>query len=476
MTEQVVARVEFDDEPDFEVAVPVLVVGAGACGFTAALAAADLGAEVLVVEREAEPAGSTALSSGLVPAAGTRWQGAVGIEDSVELLAGDVLRKAHCQTDPDFVRAVCKNAAPTLEWLSDAHGLEFVVLDSFTYPGHSALRMHAHPDRTGRALVEALAKAANAAGIDLLSHATVDTLIMSADGKTVRGVRLSRPDGSTEAVGCGALVLACNGYGGNPALVASHIPEMSDALYFGHPGNQGHAVLWGQQLGAQSADLGAYQGHGSVASPHGLLITWAVMMEGGIQVNQHGERFSNEHLGYSEQAVEVLAQPGQIAWNLYDERCHDIAMTFEDYRQAVELGAVRKADSLTELAAITQIDEARLADTLRLVDQFASGTREDPFGRDFSAQPPLAAPFRAVRVTGAVFHTQGGLRVDSKAAVLRSSGEAFANLFAGGGAARGLSGPAVWGYLSGNGLLSAVSLGQSAGASAAAVALATPKA
>jgi fumarate reductase flavoprotein subunit len=72
-----------------------------------------------------------------------------------------------------------------------------------------------------------------------------------------------------------------------------------------------------------------------------------------------------------------------------------------------------------------------------------------------------------VKVTGALFHTQGGLCIDSDATVLHRDGGRFDNLFAGGGAARGVSGPAVWGYLSGNGLLSAVTLGRIAGMSAA---------
>ena len=113
--------------------------------------------------------------------------------------------------------------------------------------------------------------------------------------------------------GCDALMLACCGYGGNKSLVARHIPEMAEALYFGHPGNRGDALLWGEQLGAATASLPGYQEHGSVATPHGILISWALMMQGGIQVNARGERFANEHLGYSEQAVPVLAQPGGVA-------------------------------------------------------------------------------------------------------------------------------------------------------------------
>jgi fumarate reductase flavoprotein subunit len=80
-----------------------------------------------------------------------------------------------------------------------------------------------------------------------------------------------------------------------------------------------------------------------------------------------------------------------------------------------------------------------------------------PDGRVFIRT--LQAPYYAVRVTGALFHTQGGLDIDAHCRVLHQDGQPFANLLAAGGAARGVSGDAVWGYLSGNGLLSAIAGG-----------------
>ncbi|MCC7275290.1 MAG: FAD-binding protein, partial [Alphaproteobacteria bacterium] len=85
----------------------------------------------------------------------------------------------------------------------------------------------------------------------------------------------------------------------------------------------------------------------------------------------------------------------------------------------------------------------------------------------FTGKPALAPPFCAVKVTGALFHTQGGLVVDADARVRRPDGSPLPNLFAGGGAACGLSGEDVAGYLSGNGLLSAVVFGRFAGEGAA---------
>lgn len=189
-------------------------------------------------------------------------------------------------------------------------------------------------------------------------------------------------------------------------------------------------------------------------------------MEGGIQVNASGERFSNEHGGYSEQAVNVLAQPGGIAWNVYDQRIHDFALAFPDYREAFEAGAIRTAPDARALAAAISVDPECVEATLAATREMQSGQRADPFGRDFTTKPALAASYYAVKVTGALFHTQGGLAVDESARVLGTDGAPFPNLYATGGAACGVSGPDVSGYLSGNGLLTAIALGYLAGAAA----------
>lgn len=450
-----------DDTP-FEVEVPLVVVGAGAAGLIAALAAQEAGAEVLVLERDAVPQGSTALSAGLIPAAGTAIQRAAGIMDEPARFAADVTAKAEGLADPALVSLVTGAVAPAVDWLHARFGLPFTVITDFRYPGHSAHRMHGLPSRSGAALIDALRSAAEGAGIDILCEARVTTLLVDPD-RRIRGVVYERPDGSTERVGCGALVLACNGYGGNRTLVGAHIPALSDALYFGHPGNQGEALLWGQALGAAQRDLSGHQGHGSVAEPGGILITWATITEGGIQVNARGERFSDEGHGYSEQAAAVLAQPGRFAWTVFDGRIAAIARQFEDFRQAEAAGLVVEAPDPASLAARMRVPAEALAATLRDVAALKAAGARDAFGRDFAAVPPLTAPFCAVRVTGALFHTQGGLAVDAATHVRLESGASLPNLLAAGGAAAGVSGPHASGYLSGNGLLTAVALGWLAG-------------
>ena len=450
---------------NFDAEVPVIIVGAGACGLVAAMAATGDGGEVIVLERDPVPQGSTALSSGLIPAAGTKVQKAQGLDDSADQMAADIINKAHQENDPAMVAALCRQSAVSIDWLNDVHGLSLDVIDSFLYPGHSSYRMHGTPSKTGQELIGALNRRAEALEIPVITDARVTDLFADPDG-TIRGVRFRRPDNSEETLFCQAIVLACNGYGGNPEMVAELIPDMKDALYFGHAGNQGEAIAWGRDLGAGMTDLGGYQGHGSVAHPHGILVSWALMMEGGIQVNKDGRRFSNEHDGYSEQARRVIAQPGGIVWNIYDQRLHDFAQDFDDYRQAETAGAVRQAATIGDLAEICDLPADALVETLRDTEALSATGGQDKFGRTF-AKDRLASPYYAVKVTGALFHTQGGLNVDERARVLKSDGTPFANLFAGGGAARGLSGPSDWGYLSGNGLLTAVTLGHIAGAQAA---------
>jgi fumarate reductase flavoprotein subunit len=168
----------------------------------------------------------------------------------------------------------------------------------------------------------------------------------------VTGVEVIGPDGP-ERIGCDALVLACNGYGGNREMVARFMPEITGAVWFGHDGNRGDALDWGEALGAESLHLGAYQGHGNVAHPEGILITWAVITEGGIQVNTDGDRFWDESQGYSEAARAVLAQPGGIAWTIFDTRIAGIARQFQDFKDAEAMGAIRVAEDIPALARMT---------------------------------------------------------------------------------------------------------------------------
>ena len=435
-----------------------VIVGAGACGLVAALRLAHAGVDCIVLERDASPSGSTSMSSGFIPAAGTHLQRSLGIDDSAELLATDIQRKARQQVDPALLAALTRRSGDVIDWLADAYGLEWVVLQDFLYPGHTTHRMHAVPEKTGAALQQRLLTALHSTSQTLVTSTRAEALVVDDTG-AVRGVRVRYGDGSTELIHAANTILACNGYGANQALLSQHIPELAGVHYHGHAGNTGDAMLWAQLLDVPLLQMSAYQGHGSLASGHNILISWALMMAGGVQVNREGVRFSNEHGGYSEQAQNVHQQPGSVAWNIYDARLHQLGLDFPDYREAQDAGAVVTAETLDALAAQLGLPLPALERTMEAVVALAAAEAVDEFGRQFIATQQLAAPWYAIKVIPALFHTQGGLAIDTGAHVLRDNGTVVRGLYAAGGAAVGVSGESVSGYLSGNGLLSAVGFG-----------------
>ena len=452
----------------FGMQVPVVVVGAGAAGLTVALAARDGGAEVLILERDHTPAGSTAMSQGNIAAAGTKSQKDNGVEDSGKIFADDIVKLARGQTDAKLARAFADASGPTIDWLVDTHRIPLALdTDWGTALGHSRSRIHATPTKTGTELMTCLIEACERAGADLVTDAHVVDVYADGDG-TVRGVRFERPGGETEDVGCEALVLATCGFGANRDMVRKHIPEMADALYHGHEGNDGGGIQWGVELGAAVADMSAFQGLGALAEPSRVLIHYAIILRGGIIVNTKGERFADESVDISGMGRKVTAQPGHVAWFFYDQERQDFVAKYYETQEALEVGAIRKAASLDELAVLSKLSADALAATLDGTLAMQRGEKRDPLGRDFTQNPALAGPpWYCVRVCGALFHTQGGLAIDEHAQVRRTDGSALPNLFAAGGTARSTSGPSDWGYIPAAGLFTAVTQGRLAGEAAA---------
>ena len=445
-----------------DVHVPVLVAGGGACGMTAAIAASETGAETWVLERDAVPFGTTSMSQGFICAAGSKAQRAAGIEDAPDALLADIMDKTQGQTDPALARAIAFEAAPTVDWLTEAHGLPLTVDPAWRgIFGHTKPRLHGLPTRTGAELLGSLLRAAEQAGAQIVTNAHVTGLFADASDR-VLGVTVTRPDGSEERISCDALVLATCGFGANRDMVRRYIEEAADSPYWGHEGDDGGGIQLGMALGGATADMAAYQGYGALNRETGILVNYNLLMEGGIQVNRLGDRFSDELANISGQGVQVLKQPGGVAWVVWDETRHRNS-PWHEYKQLTQMGAVRRGEDAAALAAAIGVPAAALAASIAET----SGGATDRFGRSFDGFPALTAPFYAAKVTGALFHTQGGLVVDAGARVQRPDGSALPNLFAGGGAARSVSGPGVWGYLPAMGLCTAVTLGRLAGQGAA---------
>lgn len=449
-----------------QVDVEVLVIGAGACGLAAAIAAHDAGADVAIVEKLERPGGNSSLSTGSVPAAGTRFQRAAGIVDSPEQFTADLMRTGGPTDCPDLVWRLVATSAQTVEWLADTVGARIVLVTAYKHVGHSVPRLHAPVSRRGQDLVDDLLAAVDKRGVPLAVGNAVRELVSDAQGAVI-GADIETGSGERQRILARKVILAVNGFAGNRDLVARFCPEIRGAQYFGSRGSTGEAVVWGERLGAALGNIGAYQGYAAVSDPHGSLLSWTTIEKGGIIVNVAGRRFGDESAGYSGYTPNVMAQRG-YCFAIFDQKIFDVTAAEEEFVELANYGGIKKADTPAALAALHGLDAAAVTATVEAYNKAARGEQPDAFGRTDFALAPLTGTLYICRVVPGLFHTQGGLLVDDDGRVLRTDGRPIANLFAGGGAAAGLSGRnGAGGYASGNGLLSAIGLGRLAGLAAA---------
>ena len=444
----------------------VLIIGAGACGLAAAIAAHDSGVNVAIIEKLDRPGGNSSLSTGSVPAAGSRFQREAGVVDSPEQFLADLMRTGGATDCPDLVRRLVDTSAATVEWLADAVGARIALVTAYKHIGHTVPRLHAPASRRGQDLVDDLLRVVETRGIPLALGNGASALLPDGRGG-VMGADVETISGERQRIIARKVILAVNGFAGNRDLIARFCPEISGAQYFGARGSTGEAVLWGEQLGAALGNMGAYQGYAAVSDPHGSLLSWTTIEKGGMIINGTGDRFGDESAGYSGYTPNVMAQ-GAPCFAIFDQRIFDVAADEEEFVELANYGGVKKGATPADLARLHGLDPDAVTASVESYNRAARGEEPDAFGRRDFALAPLRGTLYICRVVPGLFHTQGGLMVDNDGRVLRPNGRPIANLFAGGGAVAGLSGrTGASGYASGNGLLSAVGLGRLVGLAAA---------
>lgn len=429
-----------------------VIVGAGAAGLLAALKAADLGARVALLDGADAAQSNLWVSSGLFSAAGTRFQREAGVDDDAGRWADDIGRKTAGAIDPVITRSVTGRSADVAHFLADRVGLELRLHLGLTMPGHTAPRLHSTMAATGRELAQSLLAAVRRRRSITLMTATPAGELLRDDARVI-GVRTR----SGDEVRGRHVLLASGGFASNREMIAQHAPEIAAAINIGCGPNDGWAVQQGRALGGETLLMDSYQGQGHTTPDGSGRLGPGLTSFGAVVVNMRGERFADEAMGPSEFGASVLAQPGGIAIELFDQRIHARAQDLSTYRAVFASGAVLAADTLTEMAAAFDVPAGALERTVAQYRASVAGA-PDAFGRTVALHP-LKPPFMATRITGALAHTQGGLRVDAAARVLRADGTAIAGLLAAGGAAASISGHGAAGYLPGNGLGHAFALG-----------------
>jgi succinate dehydrogenase / fumarate reductase flavoprotein subunit len=265
----------------------VLVIGTGAAGLRAAIAAHDAGAEVVVVGRRPRLDAHTVLASGGINAAlGTRDP-----EDSWQQHAADTLREGYWLGDPRIIETVCVEAPAAIaeldEWGCPFARTEDGRIDQRFFGAHRWRRTCFAGDYTGRAVLATLSAQIDARGITVVEDHYVSRLLV-ADGTCFGAFAFDLHDGQQVAVVASAVVLC----GGGHTRLWRRSSSRRDE-------NFGEGIYLALNAGCALKDMELVQFHptGMVAPEEvaGTLVTEAVRGEGGRLYNADGERFMERY-------------------------------------------------------------------------------------------------------------------------------------------------------------------------------------
>jgi fumarate reductase flavoprotein subunit len=441
----------------------LIVVGGSLAGLVAAIAAADHGHRVVVVERAKELGGLAATESESIAAAGTRFQRVADVSDAPERLIAE-LDASMRPSDPALAQALVGQGALLVEWLADRCGAQVALQSTVPTGGHRIARLHSVGEQGGASLLTILARAASHHTHIRIRTTTEVERLLSADGGGIGGVAL-RPDRRGATTIRGPVVLACGGFVADDELVARHAPDVAPLPYLGPAGAKGDALRLA--AGAATRNLAAVTVTALLSQPSHLVVTRAVIAQGGVLVNQRGDRFTDESADSLALATAIRAQPGKVAYLLFDERIATAVGDVDPFFARVVLPRTsRRASSLGMLSKQLELLESGLARTIETV---RATTGADAFGRTRTGGP-IGEPYYGIRVTGARRATRGGLAVDTSARVVGDGGAAVPGLYAVGGAAAGITGRGGDGDLAGVEALAGLGLARLAALSLAPIA------
>lgn len=420
----------------------VIIVGAGGAGLAAAIEASAAGARVLLVEAGTRPGGSTAMSGGVVYAAGTSLQRKAGVIDDWESMYRYYLHINQFKLDPALVRRLCHDAAPAFEWLLSM-GVGFD--EDGLYPsGIDRIRRGHRARERGAGITEALEGALAGKGVEIALNSRVQALV--TEGGRVTGIRI---DG--EVVTSRAVVLTTGGFGANRDMLAQLYPSAAAegdlAWYIGTPHAQGDALSMTRALGA-----------GVTRADRGLLLLtpgWAKELETYLPpwlmlVGSDGRRFVDEASEYSILAELMTEMPGRECYAIFDEAARAVAKSkdapnwnADSLQRLIGAGQIARGDTLGDLAARLGIDATILTASAERICRAAATGEDAQFFKDPAHLRPIAtAPYYGARIRAAIVCWTGtGLRIDPEARVLGPADAPIPGLFAAGEATGGMFGP-----------------------------------
>ena len=488
----------------------IVIVGAGGAGMTAAIAAANEGRDVVIVESQAMVGGNSVRATGGMNAAKTPAQDenefneAAGVEktletaasewadneaitalantvaeqwaayqanpegyfDSVELMELDTLIGGHGINDPALVETLCSNSADAIAWLSE-QGIELTSVSSFG--GASVKRIHRPVDSEGKTIsvgsymIPLLQSKCEELGVEILLNTTANKILTDADGAAV-GIEATDKNGAAVTVNAKAVILATGGFGANLDMVVEYKPDLAGFMTTNAPGAQGQGIDMAVAIGAGTVDMDQIQIHPTVEANTAALITEGLRGDGAILVNAEGNRFTDEVGTRDVVSAAEIAQTGSYSWLVIDQAMVDASSVIQGY---IKNGYTVSGETYEELAEAMGVDAAAFAATMEKWNAAVAAGVDEEFGRTSFANPLDTAPYYAIKVTAGIHHTMGGLTINPQTQVLAGDGTVIDGLYAAGEVTGGVHGG---NRLGGNAVADFTVFGRIAGEQAAAYA------
>lgn len=435
----------------------VVVVGGGGAGLSAAIAAREKGAEVVLVEKMLMLGGNTNYATAGINAANTKLQKKLGIEDNAELFYKDTMKGGKNVNNPELVKKLTADSANIIDWLTERGAdLSEVVFTG----GQSAKRTHRPTggQAVGPVIVDALAETAEKDGIDVRTESEVTKLIKTGD--KVTGVEVKHK-GETYNITAKAVVMATGGFGANAKMVAEYKPSLEGFGSTNSPAITGDGIKMVKAVGGDLVDMTEIQTHPTVVHKKTAMITEAVRGEGAILVNREGKRFVSELETRDVVSKAELEQTGKSAFLVFDQEVREKLGAINGY---VRKGFTVEGATVEELARKIGVDPKGLVETMAKYNGYVKAGEDKDFGKTALPRELVKAPFYAIEVSPAVHHTMGGVRINTNAEVLTADGKVIPGLFAAGEITGGVHGA---NRIGGNAVTDITVYGKTAGENAA---------
>lgn len=437
----------------------IVVIGAGGSGLSAAISAHDAGAKVIVLEKMPMVGGNTTRATGGLNAAGTSFQKAAGIQDSVELFIEDTMKGGYNKNNPELVKYLAENSAGTVEWLTN---LGADLSDVGRMAGSSVNRTHRPKGgaAVGAHIVQVLKKSAEDRKIDIRLWNKAVEILKDKDGN-ISGVKAVNKEGKEYTIKAKAVIIATGGFSANQEMVVNYNADLKGFATTNHPGATGDGITLAVNAGADLVDMDQIQTHPTVVPEKGVMVTEAVRGNGAILVNHDGKRFVNELLTRDVVSKAILSQENKTAFLVFDDGIRKSLKAVEEY---FSMQLVTEAASLEELAQKTGMNAQNLKDTIDKYNAAVDSKDDAEFKRPDMPRDLRTPKYYAIEVTPAVHHTMGGVKINTNAEVIDKSGKPIKGLYAAGEVTGGVHGG---NRLGGNALADIITFGRTAGTNAA---------